>query len=212
MFYLDVLEDNSLHISRIFQDLCQFPARSVGRLRRLQFFPMRRIGGARTMEPWSGWSWRTPMSWTKCSSTPPMSLCHWDDAKRLGFLTLVKMWPELPFWVPGIKELCWGRWVSNYKSNIIKASINRDMMGISPTINNGMIQFLIYRNWDYPTINGGVTIDVPSGNLSHSYGKSQFLMRKSSIIEPFSLAMLVYWTVTKIRSIGKGEIFTFQSW
>ena len=102
--------------------------------------------------------------------------------------------------------------MSNYKSNIIKASINRDMMGISPTINNGMIKFLIYRNWDYPTINGGVTIDVPSGNLSHSYGKSQFLMRKSSIIEPFSLAMLVYWRVAKIRSIGKGEIFTFQSW
>ena len=34
--------------------------------------------------------------------------------------------------------------------------------------------------------------DLPSGKLSHSYGKSPFSIGKSAINGPFSIAMLVY--------------------
>jgi len=43
------------------------------------------------------------------------------------------------------------------------------------------------------------TSDVPSGKHTKNYGKSPFLMGKSTINGPFSIAMLVYQRVTGLR-------------
>jgi hypothetical protein len=45
--------------------------------------------------------------------------------------------------------------------------------------------------WDWVERPGGLDM-LPSGKHTKNYGKSQFLMGKSTINVPFSIAMLVY--------------------
>ena len=42
----------------------------------------------------------------------------------------------------------------------------------------------------------GISHDIPSGKRLHNYGKSPFVMGKSTIQWPFSIAMFVYQRVT----------------
>ena len=59
------------------------------------------------------------------------------------------------------------------------------------------------------------TTGLPSGKLSHSYGKSLFLMGKSTINGSFSIAMLNYQRVLQVwtsQSDGCGWMKATTSW